>query len=102
MKPFLKPFRVNLFKAGVTLLCCAGSLTYAVLVHAADDQPAAPTAVPAAQVQVLILPKIVIGGLRSGQTMLITDRDIEIVKPEQMAQKMTPKPPAFPDFCMIR
>ena len=52
--------------------------------------------------QVVLLPALKAQSMRDGQTLLVTERGPEYVKPERLAQQMTLKPTAFAGICTPR
>jgi hypothetical protein len=68
--------------------------------HARADDEAKPAVIAArAPEQVVRLPALKVGGIRSGYVMLITESGTENVKSAVLAQRQMAKPSPFSDFC---
>lgn len=61
-----------------------------------------PRIVGVATARTVLLPAFTVKGIRTGETLLVTEHAAEIVKPDQVAQKSMPKPGASLDTCFVR
>jgi len=81
----------------IALFNYAGALAGAQPVRADE-----PRTIKTASAQTVILPAIIVKGIRNGETLLITERAVELVKLDQLAQKLMPKTGASLDNCLVR
>lgn len=66
----------------------------------ADDEVKVAAAVTFAPAPTVRLPAIKLGGIRSGNVLMITENGSEVVKPATLAQRqLMAKPSQFSDFC---
>ena len=93
----------DLAREGAMLVLLALGLACFTCSRADDEsKPAGVVVAAPAPEQVVRLPSLKVGGIRSGHVMLITDRGMEFVPPAVLAQgqsmsKPSPFPP--PRFC---
>ena len=90
----------QIVKAGAKLLFCAACLMWST--HASADELQPTVTANAQGRQVVLLPALKAQSMRDGQTLLVTERGPEYVKPERLAQQMTLKPTAFAGICTPR
>jgi hypothetical protein len=92
----------DLARTGVLLAFFALGLAWSAHSRADDESKtviAAVVAAAPAHEQVVRLPALKVGGIRSGQVLMISDSGTEIVQLTVLAQRQMSKPSPFPDFC---
>ena len=81
----------------IALFNCAGALAGAQPARADE-----PRTIKTASAQTVMLPAVIVGGIRNGDTLLVTGRAIELVKLDQLEQKLMPKTSVPLDNCLVR
>jgi hypothetical protein len=87
-------------RAGALLACIVMTLPWCATARADEAEKPAP-AVAAKPAQPIRLPALKLGGIRSGQVMMITESGVEHVQATMLAQLQTRKPALLSEFCLV-
>ena len=96
----MKKSRFYAAGAGAWLACFVLGLTWSASARA-EDTPAPVVAAQSAPAQRILLPRLKLGGVRSGHVLMITERGTENVQFTLLAQYQARKPALLSEFCLV-